>query len=232
MIGIIGAMEIEIELINEQMKNKKSRVINGITFTTGFINSQKLVTAVCGMGKVNAAICAQTMICIYNPDEIINTGVAGGIDQRLKVGDIVISEGLYEHDLDITSLGYPLGFISGADITKIPSNREITLKLYNLANKILECNIITGIIVSGDQFINSEDKKAFLKEKFNAAACEMEGAAIGHVCYMNHVPFTVVRAVSDNAGGGADMDFNTFAKIAARNSSKLITEYVNTKGSN
>ncbi len=226
MIGIIGAMDIEINLINEKIENKQAKEINNVIYTSGTIGQNHVVTAVCGMGKVNAAICAQSMIFHYSPDIIINTGVAGGVSEELSICDIAIADSLYEHDLDITPLGYPLGYISGADITKIPADRKVVSVLLSCAERVITNKVITGVIVSGDQFINSAEKKAFLKEQFNACACEMEGAAIGHVCYMNNVAFAVIRAISDGAGDEAHMDFDTFSKKAAKNSSDLILEYL------
>lgn len=227
MLGIIGAMEIEIYAINEKIENRQERVINSITFVCGTINGVEIVSAVCGMGKVNAAICAQTMILLYNVDVIINTGVAGAISDELNVGDMVVANSLYEHDLDITPLGYPLGYIGGDNITEIPSDQALTKKLFDCARATVGNKVIMGVIVSGDQFINSLEKKRFLRETFDASACEMEGAAIGHVCYANNVGFGVIRAISDTASGNACVDFNEFCALAAHNSSNLILNYIN-----
>ena len=227
MLGIIGAMDIEIQAINAKIQNKQEQTINSISFVSGTINGVEVVSAVCGMGKVNAAICAQTMILVYKPHIIINTGVAGAVSDKLNIGDMVIADALYEHDLDITPLGYPLGYIGGDNITKIPADQNLAKNLYVCAKNTIGSNVITGIIVSGDQFINSLEKKMFLKETFDASACEMEGAAIGHVCYANNVRFGVIRAISDTASGSADVDFTEFCAMAARNSSDLILNYIN-----
>lgn len=226
MIGIIAAMQIEIDGINERISQKSEKIIAGITFSKGYIGDKEVVTAVSGMGKVNAAMCAEIMILEFKPEVIINTGVAGAISKDLEITDIVISSSLYEYDLDITPLGYPLGYISGADIVEIPSDRKLSQDLVNCSHKVLKNPAKTGVIVSGDKFVNDNELKEFLREKFHASACEMEGAAIGHVCYMNKVPFSVVRAISDNAQGSADMDFESFSKIAADNSIKLMLEYL------
>ena len=226
MTGIIGAMAIEIDGINEKMIKKSESVIAGITFTKGIINKKEVVTAVCGMGKVNAAMCAEIMVLEFKPEVIINTGVAGAISKDLNITDIVVSSSLYEYDLDITPLGYPLGYISGADIVEIPADKKILKDLVNCSHKVLSKPAKTGVIVSGDKFVDDNELKKFLSKKFNASACEMEGAAIGHVCYMNKVPFSVVRAISDNAEGEANMDFESFSKIAADNSIKLMLEYL------
>lgn len=226
MVGIIGAMPVEIELINEKILKKEVIVINNITFTKGIIGSRGVVTAVCGMGKVNAAICAQIMIFEFNPDCIINTGVAGAISDELMPCDVAVASSLYQHDLDITPLGYPLGFISGADITKIPADDKISNDILECCKRVIDNKVIMGTIVSGDQFINQKEKKQFLRDTFNAVACEMEGAAIAHVCYVNDVKFAVVRAISDSANGEANMDFNEFVKKACVNSSKILFEYL------
>ena len=206
MTGIIGAMKIEIEALNAQMENRQTRTVSGIEFTSGTLCGREVVTAVCGIGKVFAAMCAQTMILLYSPERIINTGVAGSLSTKLNIGDIAVSDFVVEHDMDTSPLGDPVGMISGINIVDIP----------------IRC--VKGKIASGDCFVNSAEKKKYISETFGAIACEMEGAAIGHVCYVNKVPFCVIRAISDAADGSSHMDYSKFTALAAKNSAAVMTE--------
>ena len=225
MIGIIGAMAIEIEPLAAMMDNKTEETISGITFTSGRIHGKDVVTAVCGVGKVFAAICAQTMIIRYSPDVIVNTGVAGAISKKLHIGDVAVANNVVQHDMDVRGLGYSLGFLCDLELTYIPCDEHAV----SVIEKCLDSgglNFLKGTIASGDQFISDREKKDFIRENFDAVACEMEGASIGHVCYVNKTPFSVIRAISDEADGGAGTDFPTFAKKAAENSLKTVSEFI------
>lgn len=226
MVGIIVAMEVEIDLIKNSLEEKETKEINGMSFIKGKIGKTSVVCAVCGMGKVNAAICAQTMILVFKPDCIINTGVAGGLSNKLNICDIAVADKLIEHDIDITPLGYPLGYIGGEDTVATYPDSELLGKLLEKARKLPDINVISGTIVSGDQFIHTKEKKEFLKSEFGAVACEMEGAAIAHVCFTNKVKFSVIRAISDGAKDDAPMDFNEFCKKAAKNSANILINYL------
>lgn len=225
MIGIIGAMDIEIDGLRKKMTDAKTKTISGIEFTEGLLCGGEVVTAICGIGKVNAALCAQTMIMAYGPGKIINTGVAGSLNTELGVGDIAIASSTLEHDMDTTALGDEPGLVSinGQLLVRIPTDTALTEGLNNVANK-LGIKHIVGSIASGDQFISTREAKARIAEKFNAIACEMEGAAIGHVCYANNVPFAVVRAISDSLTDGSGMEYEQFKFLAADMSNKMIFE--------
>jgi adenosylhomocysteine nucleosidase len=224
--GIIGAMEIEIAELKESMENILQEEISGIIYYSGKIHGQKVIVAKCGVGKVHAAVCAQTMIIKYSPDLIINTGVAGSLNSKLDIADLVISDFVVEHDMDTSGLGDPLGLISGIDIIKIPVSSNVVNKIKNAASNINDTNVFIGTIASGDQFICSMEKKNHIVDNFDALCAEMEGAAIGHVCYLNKVDFCIVRSISDKADGTAHMDFPTFVKIAAKKSTELINNYI------
>ncbi len=225
MIGIIGAMEVEVASLKNELQNKSVTEISGIEFASGLLCGKKVVIAKCGVGKVFAALCAQTMILKYAPDCIINTGVAGSLSEKLGVCDVAVAGSVVQHDMDTSAIGDPVGLISGINIVNIPSDKKISEILSSVVSD-LGINTYCGTVASGDQFISSAEKKNYITKTFGAVACEMEGAAIGHVCYVNGTPFGVVRAISDNADGSSHMDFPTFAAKAAEISIKTVKEFV------
>ncbi len=225
-IGIIGAMAVEVQMLKDIMNDVNVTTISGIEYYAGTISDVKVVVAQAGIGKVNAAVCAEAMILKYEPTAIINIGVAGGLSGKLKVGDIAIADTVVEHDMDTSVFGDPLGFITGINMVNIPCAKWVTDTLETVAKKIDSANTLCGTIVSGDQFISSKEKKTQLVDRFNAVATEMEGASIGHVCCMNDVPFGVLRAISDSADDEADMSFNEFCHMAAKNSLSVILSFL------
>lgn len=224
MLGIIGAMDIEVEGLKRLLQDVREEKISNVNFVRGTLNGRDVVVAKCGIGKVFASICAEAMIMAYKPQAIVNIGVAGGLDNSLGIGDIVVADGVVQHDMDTTPLGEPRGYLSEIGLTKIPADEKIYKPLAEIAEKI-GINCILGTIASGDVFVSNQEKKQFICDNFGAVACEMEGAAIGQVCYVNKVPFGVLRAISDGANDGASMDFPTFCKMAAENSIKIIKEF-------
>lgn len=221
MIGIIGAMKVEVEGLKAIMDNAVAESISGIEFCCGKINNADVVVAVAGVGKVNAAVTAQTMILKYNVESVINIGVAGGLDESLKIGDIVIANKVAEHDMDTTALGDEPGFITGLDTVYMDCDSTLVETL-SACTKSLGIHTVIGTIVSGDQFISTSEQREKLINVFGGAAAEMEGASIGHVCTMNKVPFCVLRAISDGANDDSTMDFPTFCEMAAKNSIEII----------
>ena len=228
MIGIIAAMTIEAEGLEKLMTDVNKKEISGMTFVSGKLCGCDAVVSVCGEGKVNAAMCTQTMIMEYNVDEVVNTGVAGGLADGLEIGNIVVAESVVQHDMDMSPLGYDIGYICGVDGIYMNCDDKLKELLYECVcdNKI-SCQ--KGVVASGDQFISSGEKKAWLKEKFNAAACEMEGGAIGQVCVRNNIPFAVLRAISDGGDDSANMSFPEFAALAAENSIKVMKDFLTKK---
>ena len=225
MIGIIGAMGIEVRALSELLENKKSETISGIEFLSGTIFGKEVVLAVCGVGKVFAALCAEAMILKYSPDIIINTGVAGTLTDKLSIGNIAVSKDVVHHDLDTTPLGDPAGLISGINIVKIPASDEIREKLVS-AIKIQNVPYLEGTIASGDQFLASSEVKERIVKTFGAIAGEMEGASIGHVCYVNKVPFCVLRAISDCADGSGAENYMEFLETAAETAVNVMKEFI------
>ena len=219
-IGIIGAMEPEVCALIDALDDKKCERISKIDFYTGKIGEKTVAIARCGIGKVFAALCAQTMIMKYSPDLIVNTGVGGGLAAGLSTGDIVVARDLCQHDMDTSAIGDPVGLVSGINMIYFESDaraREILLS----AAKGLGLKATEGRIASGDKFIASKADKDRILANFSADACEMEGCAVAQVAYVNGIPFAVVRALSDSADGEATMDYPTFLPIAARNSTNL-----------
>lgn len=225
MIGIIGAMTVEIDGIKAAMTSVFTKKIGGMEFINGILCGRRVIAAVCGEGKVNAAMCAQAMIMEYHPEFIINTGVGGGLADCLHIGDIVVATSVVEHDMDMSPLGYERGYICGIDGVYMDCDAEISKNLCQcVSNSGL--SYIKGVVASGDQFISSDDKKKWLVDTFNAVVCEMEGAAIGHVCVRNNIPFGVLRAVSDGGDDDAKLSFPEFAAMAAANSVRIISDYI------
>ena len=224
MIGIIGAMSVEMEKLVSLTENKEEATVGSIRFTKGTLFGTEAVLATCGIGKVFAGICAQAMILTYKPDLIINVGVGGTLTDRLSVTDIAIATALVQHDMDTSPLGDPVGLISGINIVEIPCDGAIAAHL-EAAAKELGIRTARGIIASGDQFIASAEQKRRITETFGAIACEMEGAAIGQVCYVNRVPVAVVRAISDSADGSAELSYGEFTKVAAENSARVLAAF-------
>ena len=225
MIGIIGAMEPEVQAIIELVENKKTTNVGSLNFVEGKINNKDVVIAQCGIGKVFAALCAEAMILNYKPEYIINVGVAGALSNNLDVASIAISSNLVQHDMDTSPLGDPVGMISGINIVNIPADEDLINKVKAAVEKTgIKYEI--GTIASGDQFVNSVEKKEYIRSTFGAIACEMEGAAIAQVAYVNKVPFCVIRAISDKADGSSHVSFIDFLKVAIDNSVKVIKELV------
>ncbi len=225
MIGIIGAMDIEVEKIKAFLTDINTETVSGVNFVCGKFDGKDIVVAKCGVGKVFAGLCAEAMILKYDPKLIINVGVAGCLDASLKIGDIVIADSVCQHDMDTSPLGDPVGMLSDINIIKIPADKK-ACELFLECAKELSLAYSIGTIASGDQFVSSGEKKKYIIDNFGAKSCEMEGGAIGHVCFVNNVPFAVLRAMSDGADDGAKMDFPTFAKMAAENSTNVIKAFL------
>lgn len=225
MLGIIGAMDIEVDMLKAMVEEKSVCTVSSVDFVSGKILGKDVVVARCGIGKVNAAICAQTMILKYAPDTIINTGVGGSLSNSLNIGDIAMADYVVQSDADTSALGDPVGLISTINVIKIPSSKRVCDALEK-AGKALGLKTCLGTISTSDSFIASAEKKKWLVENFDAIACEMEGGSIGHVCYVNGVDFGVVRAISDKADGSSHMDYGEFCAMAAKNSTAMICEYI------
>ncbi len=222
-IGIIGAMDIEVDGIVASMSNPVVEEISGVKYYSGTLSGKEVVVAKCGIGKVFAAICSQTMILKYSPCVIINSGVAGSLSNELNILDVAVADKVVQHDMDTTAIGDPKGLISGINVIYFEADAHATAKLQEAATAS-GCNTRVGTIASGDKFMSVSSEKKAIKDEFGAIACEMEGASIGQVCYVNRTPFGVIRAISDSEG--AEMDYMSFAEKAAENSIKITKKFV------
>lgn len=221
--GIIGAMEEEVEILKSKMEVSKIVKKAAMEFHKGFLNNKEVVIVRSGIGKVNAAICTQILIDEFGVDKVINTGIAGSLNNSINIGDMVISTEVLQHDVDATGFGYQLGEIPrmgtltfGADSKMVEIARE-TCKKVNP-----EIGVFQGRIVSGDQFVSDKKLKNKISENFGGYCTEMEGAAIGQAAYLNNVPFVIIRAISDKADDSATVDYPAFEKQAIAHSVKLV----------
>lgn len=227
MLGIIGAMDVEVDSLKAAMNNAKISTIAGMEFYCGNIFDKDVVVVKSGIGKVNAAMCTQILIDNYKVDSVINTGVAGSLNNDINICDIVVSKMAQQHDIDVTPLGYEKGIIPDMETSIFEAdNNLIKLAKECVASAGIHVNVFEGKVVSGDQFVGTMEAKNQLREMFDGDCTEMEGAAIAHVASLNKVPFLVIRAISDKADGGAEMDYPTFEKKAADNSVKLLMEII------
>ena len=224
-VGIIAAMKVEADGIKAKIESAKCETVSGIEFVFGKLGKKTVVVAQCGVGKVFAALCTEAMILRYSPDCIINTGVAGALDPELSILDIVVADHVVQHDMDTSALGDPVGMISGINMIGIPADSRICSALCE-GVRATGAKVLSGTVASGDQFIGDSETKAKIHSVFGAASCEMEGAAVGHVCYVNGVPFGVIRAISDGGDDDAKMDFPTFAAKAAEISTAAVLEFL------
>lgn len=226
MIGIICAMDQELEEVLKLMKDTKKETRYNFNFFVGTINNKACCAVKCGVGKVNSAICTQTLLLIYKPNFILNIGVAGALKENVNISDVVIGENVIQHDFDVSA--FPKrqkGEISGIDLVKIPCSKWLNQKIIQSATKIKNISIHQGTILTGDQFVNSSEKLFELRKEFDGIACEMEAGSIGHVCYYNGVDFAIIRSISDRADEKSSINFESFIKTSSKNSAAILDEF-------
>ena len=221
-------MQIEADGLLSLAKNKETKTIAKMNFTKCTLFDKEVVIVICGCGKVNAAMCTLALIHNYNPDVIINSGVAGSLSERVSIGDIVVATKSVEHDMNTTALGDKQGDVSFPDgmIMYFDCDEKTTNLLAEVCRNIPDTKVETGIIASGDMFVSERKKRLLIKERFDALACEMEGAAIGHVCNRCDVPYTILRAISDDLDENKGMDFVKFCELASRKTVTAICEFI------
>jgi adenosylhomocysteine nucleosidase len=224
-IGIIGAMDIEINALMKEFTNVKKETVGGTEYIIGDLYNCRAVAAVSGIGKIAAAVCANTMIIKYGADAIINTGTAGALISDLAIGDVVVAKSLVEHDVDLTIFGYAPGEIPGVGTAFLPCDETLVETAIRSA-KTLGYKCHSGIIASGDAFICDSKDKERIKNTFGASACEMEGAAIARVCRMYGVPCAVVRCISDTADDVSGVVFESFKYSAAQTAVNIVSEII------
>ena len=222
-IGIIGAMEEEVAVLKQEMNIEETVDYASMRFCKGTLCGKNVVIVRSGIGKVNAAICAQVLADRFNVDILINTGIAGSLDAAIDIGDMVISTDLVEHDMDATIFGDPLGQVPRMDTFSFPAAASLIEKAV-AANEEANPDIktFTGRIVSGDQFVSAAEVKEKLVKNFGGKCTEMEGAAIAHAAYLNKISCVIIRAISDKADNSATMDYPTFEKKAIEHSVRLV----------
>ncbi|WP_055665180.1 5'-methylthioadenosine/adenosylhomocysteine nucleosidase [Desnuesiella massiliensis] len=225
-IGVIGAMSEELEILLKEMSLEKKEVKARMEFNYGTLWGKKVVAVVSGIGKVNAAVCTQILATEYKVDRIINVGIAGGIGKDIVPGDIVIGDSLVQHDMDTSAFGDKIGQIPRIDTFDFKSNEDMIALAKKACEGIKGHNSYVGRIATGDQFIANIDKIRWLSEEFGALACEMEGGSIAHVSYLNNIPFVVIRSISDNANTGAHMDYEKFKYVAVENSTNILRNMI------
>ena len=225
MIGIIGAMDEEVAILKESMEVQDTMERAGMTFVKGIMSGKEVVVVRSGIGKVNMGICAQILIDCFGVDTLINTGIAGSLDARIDIGDMVISTDAVHHDMDATIFGDAIGQVPRMDTRTFPADQrlvELAVKANEKANP--QIHTFTGRVASGDQFISSGEVKARIVENFQALCTEMEGAGIAHAAYLNKVSYVIIRAISDKADNSATMDYPEFEKQAIAHSVALVKE--------
>lgn len=221
-VGIIGAMDSEVELLKSKVEGAHTRELAGLAFVEGTLEGVDVVVVKCGVGKVNAAMCAQALVSVFGCTRVINTGVAGSLDNRIEIGDIVVSTDAVEHDMDVTPLGYAPGEHPDLHLVAFEADLGLRAAVVAAARGVDGVSVFEGRVCSGDQFIGSAEAKKRIVSAFGGMCCEMEGAAIAHVCHVAGVPFVVVRAISDKADDSGNVDYPTFEKAAAAHCASIV----------
>ena len=214
-LGIIGAMQEEVETLLALMENKKELRKAGSTFYEGILEGLPAVIVQCGVGKVNAAMCAQVLCDLFDVTHLVNTGIAGSLCAELDIGDLVISKDAMYHDVDAVHFGYPYGNVPGMDTTEFPADQTMIDYAFAAAETVNPGHTKIGRVASGDQFVAAKELKERIIANTQGLCTEMEGAAIAQTAYRNGVPFVILRAISDKADDSAEMDYPTFERIAA-----------------
>lgn len=226
-LGIIGAMEEEVDKLKADMDNVTITSKASMDFYEGTLFEKNVVVVRSGIGKVNAGICAHILADTFKVDAIINTGIAGSLNNDINIGDIVISTDTLEHDVDAVAFGYEPGQIPRMEVLAFPADKGMIEAAKKACSKACpDIGVFTGRVVSGDQFVADSATKNRIKGNFAGYCTEMEGAAIGHAAYLNNIPYIVVRAISDKADDSASVDYPTFEKEAINNLVNMIREYV------
>ena len=214
-LGIIGAMRIEVETLLEKMENVTVAAHAGSEYYEGTLAGLRAVVVQCGVGKVNAAICAQILCSCYGVTHLVNTGIAGSLCAELDIADLVISRDAIHHDFDLRFWGRPVGQVPGFEVTAFPADENLIAQAYAAAEAVNPGHNTVGRVASGDQFICSREQKEKIIADTQAICAEMEGASIAHTAYRNGIPFVILRAISDKADDSAEMDYPTFERLAA-----------------
>lgn len=225
MLALIGAMEEEVAGVRAALSGTNTHEYAGLSFTEGGYCGHRCVVVRAGVGKVNAALCTQVLIDHFPVSAVVNTGIAGAVSPAVGIGDLVLCTDALEYDMDATDFGYAPGQIPRMDTLAFPADAALRALAKEAAATVLpDIKVHEGRVLSADRFLSSLSEKEALYREFQGACCEMEGAGIAHVCYLNQMPYLVMRAISDNADDTAEIDYNTFEKLAIERSIRLSLE--------
>lgn len=214
-LGIIGAMRIEVETLLDKMENVTMTKHAWSEYYEGTLEGLNVVVVQCGVGKVNAAMCAQILCSCYGVTHLVNTGIAGSLCADLDIGDLVVSRDAMYHDFDCNAFGYPSGKVPGMDVIAFPADEAMMGYAFAAAEAVNPGHTRIGRVASGDQFVAEKALKEKIIATTQGLCTEMEGAAIAQTAYRNGIPFVILRAISDKADDSAEMDYPTFERIAA-----------------
>ncbi len=221
--GIIGAMDEEVTSLKAAIKNPKTTTVADMVFYEGKLDGADVVVVQCGMGKVNAGICANTLINDFGCTRVINTGVAGSLDAQIDIGDIVVSTDAVQHDFTVEAIGFQKGEIPYTGLYAFPADeamRKAAVEAVRAAAP--EISVFEGRVCSGDQFISSKEQRNKIITDFGGMCCEMEGGAIAQACYLNHTPFVIIRAISDKVDESEELSYEEFKEAAAKHCAAVV----------
>lgn len=222
-LGIIGAMEVEVNTLKSRMEIEEVVMKASMAFYKGSYKGKKVVIVRSGVGKVNAAICTQILVDCFHVDAVINTGIAGSLQAKIDIGDIVVSTDALQHDMDATGFGYEKGVIPQMDTSVFIADEKLRKVAKDACERVnMDIHVHEGRVVSGDQFISDKKVKDDILKNFDAYCTEMEGAAIAQAAFLNKIPFVIIRAISDKADGSASVDYSTFETKAVEHSVNLV----------
>ena len=224
-LGIIGAMEMEVETLLKQLQDVIVTQKAGSTFYEGVLEEMPVVIVQCGIGTVNAALCVQMLCDCFGVTHVVNTGIAGSLCADLDIGDLVISRDAIHHDFDLRFWGRPVGQVPGMDVIAFPADEKLREAAFAAAESVNPGHTKIGRVASGDQFVSEKALKEKIISVTGGLCTEMEGAAIAHAAYRNGVPFVIIRAISDKADDSADMDYPTFERIAAHRCAAVTVDF-------
>ena len=226
-IGIIGAMAAEVEGLHERMTVAREVKKAGMTFYEGTLGATEIVLVQSGIGKVNAAACAQILADCFEVTHILNTGIAGSLDDAIDIGDIVVSTDALQHDMDATPFGYEAGQVPGLSVMAFPADEAFrAMAVEAVRTAASDVKVFEGRVVSGDQFISSQEKKDAIKAAFGGLCTEMEGAAIAQTAWLNHIPFVILRSISDKANDDAGRAYSEIEAEAAAHCSAVTASII------
>ncbi len=227
-LGIIGAMDIEVAVLKENMQDMVTATHASSVYCAGKLEGLDVVVVQCGVGKVNAALCTQILVSVYGVTHIVNTGIAGSLTPELDIGDLVVSRDAMYHDFDCNAFGYPSGRVPGMDVTAFPADEAMMGYAFAAAEAVNPGHTKIGRVASGDQFVASKELKNKIIATTEGLCTEMEGAAIAQTAYRNGIPFVILRAISDKADDSAEMDYPTFERIAAHRCAEITRKLAQT----